>query len=179
MRRGRGASDGDYAEGYDCSASTLASGVERGLTDIDAALAFTLAQSWADRRRFVIGGMSRGGFLSVLYPSSRRLDVKGVINFAGGWTVERCDRVTHFNEESCGRAGRWTLPMLWLYSENDRNCSATAIRAYHRAFTSNGGAADLRIFPPIGHDGHILLPPAVAVWRHDVAEFLKRIGLGD
>ena len=38
--------------------------------------------------RFVLGGMSRGGLLSVLYPSRRRTNAKGVINFASGWTVE-------------------------------------------------------------------------------------------
>ena len=34
-------------------------------------------------------------------------------------------------------------------------------------------------FPPIGHDGHILLPRSVAVWASAVAEYLRRIGLGD
>jgi len=34
------------------------------------------------------------------------------------------------------------------------------------------------MFPPIGHDGHILLPRTVDVWRAAVDDFLTRIGLG-
>ena len=40
-----------------------------------------------------------------------------------------------------------------------------------------GGTAELWLFPPIGHDGHILLPGAVTVWQTDVQEFLARIGM--
>lgn len=178
MRRGRGASGGEYLERYDCDRASLAAGVDRGLEDIDAALAFVSGQPWADMDRFLLGGMSRGGLLSVLYPSHRQTKARAVINFAGGWTVERCDRATGFNADTFAEAGRaGKLPMLWLYSENDRNYRAGAIQSYHRAFIQAGGAAELRLFPPIGHDGHILLPGAVTVWQSAVQDFLTRIGL--
>jgi poly(3-hydroxybutyrate) depolymerase len=32
-------------------------------------------------------------------------------------------------------------------------------------------------FPPIGHDGHILLPGAISVWRSALQDFLARLGL--
>jgi hypothetical protein len=69
--------------------------------------------------------------------------------------------------------------MLWLYSENDRNYGPGAVRAYHHAFTRSGGTAELQLFPPIGHDGHILLPGAVQVWGPTVQAFLTRLGLGE
>jgi dienelactone hydrolase len=177
MRRGRGASEGDYDERYGCDPAALSHGVERGTADVQAALAFALRQPWADPTRLVLGGMSRGGLLSVLYPSVRRANPKGVINFSGGWTPDWCDATAHFNEQMFARAGRVTLPMLWLYTENDRNYGPSSIRAYHRAFTGSGGSADLRLFPAIGHDGHDLLLRSVTVWQQAVDDFLKRIGV--
>ena len=137
-------------------------------------------QPWVDRSRLLLGGMSRGGFLSIVYASLRQTGARGVINFAGGWTAEPCDERIRFHEPTLARAGKSSsLPELWLYSENDRNYGPAAVRAYHRAFTGAGGTADLHLFPPIGHDGHILLPRSVAVWSGAMAEFLRRIGLGD
>lgn len=179
MRRGRGASEGEYLEGYDCEVAELARGVDRGIADLEQAIAFTLAQPWADPSRFLLGGMSRGGFLSILYPSERETAARGVINLAGGWTVERCDERVRFHEAALARAGRaGKPPMLWLYAENDRNYGPAAIRTYHRAFTRAGGTAELRVFPPIGHDGHILLPRHPEIWGPAVDAYLGRIGLG-
>ena len=102
-----------------------------------------------------------------------------MINFAGGWTIESCDQRIHYHEPTLAWAGRSArVPMLWLYSENDRNYGPVSVRAYHRAFTAAGGTADLEMFPPIGHDGHILLPRSVSVWASAVDAFLRRIGLG-
>ena len=179
MRRGRGASDGEYLERYDCDRAILSEGVERGLADVDAALAYVRAQPWADPARLLLGGMSRGGLLSVVHPSRRAATARGVVNFAGGWTVERCDVRTGFNADTFAAAGRAArLPMLWLYSENDRNYGPASVRAYHEGFVRAGGTATLAIFPPIGHDGHILLPGAVSTWQTTVHEFLVRLGLG-
>ena len=80
--------------------------------------------------------------------------------------------------DTFAEAGRGSkLPMLWLYSENDRNYRPRAVRSYHRVFTEAGGTAELMIFPPIGYDGHILLPGADDVWRTAVQDFLVRLGL--
>jgi dienelactone hydrolase len=179
MRRGRGGSGGEYLERYDCDSAVLAAGVERAIADLDTVMAFVTQQPWADTTRLVLGGMSRGAFLSIVYSSSRRTRARGVINFAGGWTVERCDTRLGFHERVLTQAGRAApVPTLWLYSENDRNYGPAAIRSYHRAFTGAGGRADLHLFPPIGHDGHILLPPRVDVWSSAVGDFLDRLGLG-
>lgn len=178
MRRGRGGSGGEYLERYDCDAAVLAAGVERAIADLDAVMGFVAQQPWADTTRLVLGGMSRGAFLSIVYASSRRTVARAVINFAGGWTVERCDARLGFHERMLAQAGRAApVPTLWLYSENDRNYGPAAVRSYHRAFTRAGGRADLHLFPPIGHDGHILLPRHAEVWRVAVGDFLDRLGL--
>jgi dienelactone hydrolase len=178
MRRGRGASGGEYLERYDCDAGMLSAGLDRALEDMDAVMAFAAAQPWADRVPLLLGGMSRGGLLSIVYASTRPTAARGVVNFAGGWTVEACDRRVHFHERTLGIAGRSAkVPMLWLYSENDRNYGPAAVEAAHRAFTGARGQAELRIFPPIGHDGHILLPRSVSVWADPVDAFLRGLGL--
>ena len=180
MRRGRGASGGEYLERYDCDTGVLAAGVDRAIEDMDAVMAFVSEQPWVDRARLLLGGMSRGGFLSILYASTRSTGARGVINFAGGWTVEACDQRIRFHEQMLASAGRAAkLPMLWLYSENDRNYGPDAVRAYHRAFTGAGGRAELSVFPPIGHDGHILLPRSVAVWSQVLDDYLRRLGIGE
>jgi hypothetical protein len=51
------------------------------------------------------------------------------------------------------------------------------VRAYHQGFVRAGGAAALEMFPPIGHDGHILLPGEVRAWRPAVEAFLARLQL--
>jgi dienelactone hydrolase len=178
MRRGRGASDGEYLERYECHGPTLAAGVDRAIADLDTVMAFVARQPWVDRSRLLLGGMSRGGLLSIVYPSVRTTPFRGVINLAGGWTAEGCDARINFNGSTLGAAGRTArLPMLWLYAENDRNYGPAAIRAYHEAFTRAGGVADLKLLPPIGDNGHILLPRHPEVWGHAVDAFLARLGL--
>jgi dipeptidyl aminopeptidase/acylaminoacyl peptidase len=48
---------------------------------MDAVLAFP----FVDPTRVVIGGQSRGGILSIAYAGQRPEQVKGVVNFVGGW----------------------------------------------------------------------------------------------
>jgi len=178
MRRGRGASEGEYLERYECERATLEAGVERALEDLDAVLAFAAVQPWFDRTRFVLGGMSRGGLLSVAYAARRGTTARGILNFAGGWTAEFCERRIGFNARAFGqRKDPSVIPSLWLYAENDRNYGPTYVRAAHAAFVRAGGAAELTIYPPIPPDGHIFLPRTPAVWSDTVAAWLTRLGL--
>ena len=178
MRRGRGASEGDYLERYECENATLDAGVERALEDLDAVMAFAVVQPWFDSTRFVLGGMSRGGLLAVAHAARRGTTARGVLNFAGGWTAEFCERRIGFNARAFGqRKIPSQVPNLWLYAENDRNYGPTYIRAAHVAFVRAGGAAELTIFPPIPPDGHIFLPRTPAVWSDTVAAWLTKLGL--
>src|SRR5262245_43739898 len=79
MRRGRGASDGAYAE-YEgtCNQDVLGTGLARAIEDVDAAMAYLREQAWADPERVLIAGQSRGGMLSVAYAAERPGAVRGV-----------------------------------------------------------------------------------------------------
>jgi dienelactone hydrolase len=177
MRRGRGASEGQYLERYECETATLDAGVERAIEDLDAVMAFATAQAWFDAKRFVLGGMSRGGLLSVVYATRRATPARGVLNFAGGWMNEACDRRIAFHARAFGERGSGPrLPMLWLYSENDRNYGPASVRAAHDAFVRVGGQAALTMFPPIPPDGHIFLPRTPSVWSATVDTWLTTLG---
>ena len=74
-RRGRGGSEDEYDEGfgidrsrgYTCDPSLSMPGADRALRDIEAAMGAILTMPFVDPSRVVIGGVSRGGILSVAY----------------------------------------------------------------------------------------------------------------
>jgi dienelactone hydrolase len=177
MRRGRGASGGTHAESEGtCDPSVLGAGLASAIEDTDAAIAYLRAQPWADATRVVIAGQSRGGLLSVAYAAERPGTVRGVINFAGGWTSQRCDDAgPGFNEVTFAAAGgRTRMPMLWLYAEQDAYYSAPRIRRYHEAFAQAGGRATFRLFPAFGGDGHRLVD-RVEMWKAAAQDFLREL----
>jgi dienelactone hydrolase len=179
MRRGRGASDGANAE-YEgtCEPDVLAAGLAHAIEDVDAAMGYLRAQPWADLERVLLSGQSRGGILSVAYAAGRPGAVRGVINFAGGWTSQRCDDGGRgFNQVTFASAGgRTRIPMLWLYAEEDGYYSAAWIRRYHEAFAQAGGVATFHLFPAFGADGHRLVD-RVEIWKVAVDDFLRRLNL--
>jgi dienelactone hydrolase len=179
MRRGRGASQGTSAE-YEgtCDAEILGAGLARAIEDVDAAMAYLRAQAWADPERVLVAGQSRGGILSVAYAAKRPDTVRGVINFAGGWTSQRCDeRGRGFNQMIFAAAGAQTrVPTLWLYAEDDSYYSAAWIRRYHEAFARAGGVATFYLFPAFGSDGHRLVD-RVQLWKAPADDFLRRSNL--
>ena len=179
MRRGRGASEGAHEE-YEgtCAADVLGAGFARAIEDVDAAMAYLRRQPWADPARVVVAGQSRGGILSVAYAAERSGTVRGVVNFAGGWTSQRCDEGGRsFNHATFASAGgRTRIPMLWLYAEEDGYYSAAWIRRYHQAFVQSGGVATFHLFPAFGGDGHRLVD-RIEIWKAAADEFLRRLSL--
>jgi dienelactone hydrolase len=179
MRRGRGTSDGAYEE-YEatCDRGILRAGLDRAITDVDAAMAYLRTQPWAHPARMLVAGQSRGGILSVVYAAERPGTVRGAINFAGGWTSQRCDESGRgFNGGAfAAAAGRPRVPTLWLYAEQDTYYSATWIRRYHEAFAQAGGVATFHLFPAFDADGHRLVDRP-KIWETAVDDFLRALNL--
>lgn len=184
MRRGRGASEGAYVEGYDRNPLRLAEGFRHALDDLDAAVGFMRAAGGIDARRIVVAGQSRGGLLSVAYAGRQPAGVVGSINFAGGWignpggvppdTAGGSD----FNRDAfvqAGMAGAAT-PSLWLYAENDSHYSTAAIRRWQDGYAAGGGEVQLYLFPPLdGEDGHRLFDHP-ELWQSAADAFLHQLG---
>ena len=126
QRRGRGKSDGLYDEGFEpdrsryaCKAELSLPGVERAVADLDVVMAYVKKLPTADSRHLMIGGISRGGILSVVYAGTRPDAFEGVINFVGGWLGGRCEDADHVNSVLFRRGAAFQGPQIWLYGDKD------------------------------------------------------------
>lgn len=95
QRRGRGKSGGDYGEGlasdgsgYSCDAAIA--GFERAVDDPDAVMRHLRGWPDVDQSRLAIGGVSRGGILSIAYAGMPPAMFQGAINFNGRWLGRGC-----------------------------------------------------------------------------------------
>lgn len=180
MRKGRGKSEGSYAESEarSCDVANWPSGVNSAIEDLDGILDWATKLPYVDSSKIVLSGISRGGYLSVAYPvrGAFRANVVGVINFVGGWVSSGCPQ--DFNLESYSAFGAKTkLPMLWLYAENDSYYSVDAIKGYATAFLAAGGNAELKLYSGIPGNGHNLATSESA-WGMDADKYLKSLHLG-
>lgn len=184
-RRGRGGSEGLYDEGfatdrtlgYTCEPERSIPGADRGLDDIEAALTAILSMPFVDRDRIVIGGQSRGGILSVAYAGRRPDQIKGVINFVGGWLGAGCPTASHVNQTIFQRGARYPGDTIWLYGDGDPYYPLPHCRENFAAFQAAGGKGAFHEFAaPPDTDGHqILAYPDI--WSSLVETYLRRQGL--
>lgn len=183
QRRGRGKSDGLYDEGFEenrsryaCNPALSLPGLERALTDMDAAADYLAARPDVDSQRMVIGGHSRGGIASVVYAGTRPTRFAGVINFVGGWVGDRCADAEAVNTVSFRKGAAFARPMLWLYAENDPLYRIAHSKSNFDAFVQAGGKGSFRVFEPgKGVDGHGLISMP-QLWRADVSRYLEQLG---
>lgn len=181
QRRGRGASDGLYDEGflpdrsrYSCLRDPALAGAERALQDADAALRHLLASTGVDPSRVLLAGHSRGGILAVAQAGRFPVPVGGVLNFSGGWLGEGCADAIAVNRDLSARGGSAPAASLWLYADADPFYSLEHSRANFAAYRAAGGSGTFLAYARApGLDGHFLVDDA-ALWSADVAAFLER-----
>ena len=135
-----------------------------------------LAMPFVDRERVVIGGQSRGGILSVAYAGRRPEQVKGVINFVGGWLGSRCDTSQSVHAALFQRGARYPGETIWLYGDGDPFYSLAHSRDGFGAFRSAGGAGTFHeLARPAGSTGHRIIE-FPDMWTPLVEAYLKRLG---
>jgi dienelactone hydrolase len=182
-RRGRGGSEGRYDEGfaptrswgYACDPVLSVAGADRALRDIQAAMDSILAMPFVDRSRVVIGGQSRGGILSVAYAGQHAEQVKGVINFVGGWNGARCQHAATINQSLFVRGARYPDETLWLYGDEDPFYPLSHSRGNFAAFQAAGGRGSFHELPPEFGGHYIWKRPDR--WAPIVEGYLARRGL--
>lgn len=152
------------------------------LKQTSVVLEFAQTLPWADTKRVIIMGQSYGGFSAIGASAEKWPGVLATIDFAGGAggrpdtnPGDPCspDKTMAIVAELGKRA---TLPMLWLYSENDRYWGAKWPRQWHAAYVKAGGRAEMTTFPPVGNDGHTLLGGGFRLWRPVVDRFVEKLG---
>lgn len=152
MRRGRGGSEGEYAEGivngqYVCEREASDRGIARAIEDIHSAVSYFRKQPWVERRKVIVGGISRGGILSLAYAGRHPDEVLGVVNFVGGWLADLCSLAAEINSAAFAVAGAsYKRPTLWIYGEYDGLYSIAHSRANFDAFRRAGGEGEFLVF---------------------------------
>jgi dienelactone hydrolase len=184
-RRGRGGSEGRYDEGfsmdrshgYSCDPTLSLPGADRALRDIDAITPVLLGQPFVDRSRFVVGGQSRGGVLTVAWAGLHPDKPRAAINFVGGWMGESCSNASQINQSLFRKGAAFPQPMLWLYGDRDPFYSLAHSRSNFAAFQAAGGKGTFNEFsPPPGVIGH-RISGYPALWGDKVAGYLADRGL--
>jgi dienelactone hydrolase len=184
LRRGYGATGGEWAESYGpCGrADYFHAGLETA-RDIDAAVQALTTLPFVRPDGVVVVGQSAGGWGTIAYDSVPHPRVSALIVMAGG-------RGGHFHDrpnENChperlaAAAARYgttaTTPMLWVYALNDTYFAPAIAQALYKSFAGAGGHADFE--QPNGFDGdghHLFFGPAgSAVWGPLVERYLARV----
>lgn len=165
QRRGRGGSQGLYdegfgpvrASGYTCTESAALAGAERALRDVDAITPVLLAMPFVDRSKVAVGGVSRGGILSVAWSGRQPAVPQAVINFVGGWMAVGCSTTNTINGNLFSRGGASVKPSIWLYGDSDPYYPLAHSRSNFSIFQAAGGKGAFHEFaPPSGKNGHFI-----------------------
>jgi dienelactone hydrolase len=181
-RRGRGQSDGQYNEGhkknsdeYACAPEESLPGVDRALSDIKAVVEHLKASRYADGKRLVMGGLSRGGILSVAYAGKHPADVAGAINFVGGWVSDQCQFADQINPGIFKRGANYPYPTIWIYGEIDTFYTLAHSRRNFAAFTAAGGKGEFLSYRlPKKQNGHFV-HSRPDLWGEGMKDYLLRV----
>jgi dienelactone hydrolase len=173
LRRGYGASGGDWAEGFGrCADADFAAAGRETARDILAALEYGTRLPGIRADGVTVLGQSAGGWGSLALAALNPPQVARVVNMAGGrggWaqgapnTNCRPDRLVS-GAAAFGSTGR--LRSLWIYTANDSFFGPELAARMHAAYTEAGGSARFHALDAWGRDGHLLFGGAggTAVW---------------
>jgi dienelactone hydrolase len=177
QRRGRGKSGGKYAEGlaegrtgYSCDADIALRGFQRAMEDLDAVMAHVKTRDDVDLDRIAIGGVSRGGILSIAYAGMRSTTFCCAINFNGGWLGRACPGYETINTHIFKKGAPAGISTLWLHGTKDQYYPISHCRTNFDSFISVGGRGTF-IAAPGGH-GLIFKPQ---LWEHELDGYLDQI----
>ena len=182
LRRGYGATGGEWAEDYGgCKyPDYVAAGIETA-RDINAVVDYATALPFVRPDGAVVVGQSAGGWGTIAYGSLPHPKVAAFVVMAGGRGGHRND-VPNENcrpdllVEATSQFGKTaTTPMLWIYTANDTYFAPPIARAMYQAFTA-AGTTEFVQPGPYGDDGHHLFfgPGGSVVWGPLVEQYLSR-----
>jgi dienelactone hydrolase len=182
QRRGRGASDGRYEEGFEPDRSRYACepvhslpGVDRAIQDLDAVMDHIRTRPDVVQNRILLAGQSRGGILSIAYAGERPEVFVGVVNFVGGWMSDRCVHATEINTRTFKRGARFPRSTLWLYGESDPFYALSHSKRNFEAFLASGGKGRFESYwVPGQNTGHTVLAYP-RLWSEEVTRYLDSV----
>jgi pimeloyl-ACP methyl ester carboxylesterase len=183
LRRGYGATGGEWAESYGpCDrADYFQAGLETA-RDIDAAVEALTTLPFVRPDGVVIVGQSAGGWGTIAYDSLAHPKVAAFIVMAGGrggHLHDEPNRNCHpeWLAQAAGRYGSTaTTPMLWVYAMNDTFFAPAIARALYQQFTSRGGRAEFEQPSQFDGEGHELFfgRGGSMIWGQIVENYLSQ-----
>lgn len=182
QRRGRGASDGLYDEGftpsrsgYSCLQAPALAGFEHAMADVDAAVAYVSGRADVNPARLLSAGVSRGAVLALTHAAERPGVFLGAVNFVGGWLGEGCSDGPAVNRALFQRAGRLSASTVWMYGESDTFYSMAHSRGNFAVFTGAGGRGTFHAYArAAGLNGHHIINDP-QLWTADLDAFVREI----
>lgn len=183
QRRGRGKSDGMYAEGlepdgsgYSIRPEASLAGLEHALIDLDSVIQWLGQQKDVLATQILIGGQSRGGALALVHAARHPARYAGVVNFVGGWMGDGLDETRQINHQVFRRAAAFRGPTIWLYGENDPYYQLSHSRENFARFTQAGGKGEFHALATgSAPNGHYIADDE-SLWRKPMARFVEKIG---
>jgi pimeloyl-ACP methyl ester carboxylesterase len=192
-RRGVGFSTGTYREECPFSAGQCSwsdnialapLALEEAIRDTTAVMdQIVLGRIVPADAKIILGGVSRGGFLSLVVAGVRPESVSGVVSFVGGWLAindaagdEENFASLRFQAETLAVVGtRTEAPTLWLYGAGDSYYGEVSTRQFFRAFMQSGGRGEYVLISDHAlADGH-LIPGEPGLWEGRLDGFLREL----
>jgi dienelactone hydrolase len=172
----------DVEEPGACEASDYPPGYEAALAQTRAVLDLARTLPGADMGHVLVLGQSVGGAVAVAAAGLREPGLRATVNFAGGdggdsWSQpDRPCRPDRLQALFAGFGSTARVPVLWLYSANDRYWGPTYPRAWFAAFTAAGGRGEFVRLPAFEDDGHFSFYGNRDAWRPAFLAFLAGNG---
>lgn len=179
LRRGYGATGGDWAETYGrCNEGDFYRGGLASADDIDATIRYMREQSFVQKDRVIMVGQSAGGWGTIAATSRPQPGVIAAINFAGGRGGHMGGPTSQNANMNCrpdrliSAAGEYgktaTVPTLWIYTENDSFFDPDLSKKMFDAYAAGSkGSAKYVLMPAFGKDGHQMFDSNSGVKRWD------------
>jgi dienelactone hydrolase len=183
-RMGYGATgtEPDTEESGLCNRKNYGPMFEAAVTQTQRAIEFAQTKSWVDKSRLILIGQSVGGFTTVMAASQPIAGLKAAINFVGGSggdpigrPAQPCDYFqVGLQAQLAGKTA--SVPMLWMYAENDLYWGPQIPLRWHESYVGAGGKAKMVMLPKVSENGHNLLGEGFSMWRPIVDEYLQQAG---
>lgn len=193
FRRGRGTSTGTYME--ECGTLVGDCTVAQQMALTEPGLASALADNYAVIDQLVVGklvpsnaklllvGQSRGGFLSLIMAGERPAQVKGVVNFVGGWqsmpprlspadVQQRLDIQGGPLARAARKSGAATI---WIYAARDPNYTEGTPQALQRIWREAGGKSELLFIEEHALPNPHAVHGSPGLWSAQVDAFLAAL----
>ena len=180
QRRGRGKSNGLYAEGistdrskgYTCEIERSLDGADRALVDIRAAVEVLQQSPEVSNQPILIAGNSRGGALSIAYAGKYPMETSGAINFVGGWMGSLCKNAEVINQKLFAQGGNFQRQTLWIYGRNDHFYPISHSLNNFEAFKATGGIGQFVTVTVAGlNNGHWAMS-IPSLWTDSLTKYL-------